>query len=94
MNIRRIVLDVDKAIERPSLLDVAKAIDTVAGVEAFDITVTEIDMETVGTIITVEGVDIDYESLIQRIESTGAMVHSLDGLVVGSRDVAGVERRR
>ncbi len=94
MNIRRIVLDVDKAIARPSLLDVAKAIDTVTGVEAFDITVTEIDLETVGTIITVEGVDIDYESLIQRIESTGAMVHSLDELVVGSRDVAGAERRR
>jgi hypothetical protein len=49
MNLRRLVLDVDKAIARPTLIDMAEAIERVAGVEGFNITVTEIDVETVGT---------------------------------------------
>lgn len=94
MNIRRIVLDVDKSSSLPSLLDVAGSIDKVAGVEAFNITVTEIDMETVGTVTTVEGDNIDYGALVKAIEATGAVVHSVDELVVGSHIVEFVRRRR
>jgi len=48
VNIRRLVLDVDKAVSRPDLVAIAEAIDGVDGVEAFNVTVTEIDIETVG----------------------------------------------
>jgi len=34
MNVRRIVLDVDKAISRPSLLEIAAAVEAVPGVRA------------------------------------------------------------
>ncbi len=72
MNIRRIVLDVDKGFTLPTLLDIARSIDKVAGVEALNITVTEIDMETVGTITTIEGNNIDYAALVKAIDATGA----------------------
>jgi hypothetical protein len=94
VNIRRLVLDVDKAINRPSLIDLAAAIERVNGVEGVNVTVTEIDIETVGSEVTVEGENIDYDALIKAIESTGAVVHSIDQLASGSRVVERVKRER
>jgi uncharacterized protein len=94
MNVRRLVLDVDKAIKRPQLVDLAEAISQVAGVEASNITVTEIDIETVGMDITVEGTDIDPLALTEAIEHTGAVVHSIDQIVTGSRIVERIPRER
>jgi hypothetical protein len=94
MNIRRLLLDVDKAFARPSVLEIAQAIDECTGVEALNITVTEIDMETVGMEITIEGESLDYDALVRAIESTGAVVHSLDQLVAGKRTVERIERVR
>jgi hypothetical protein len=94
MNIRRLVLDVDKARMRPSLLDIAQAIERSAGVEALNITVSEIDIETVGMDITVEGESLDYDEIREAIESTGAVVHSIDQLVSGKRVLERVPRVR
>jgi uncharacterized protein len=85
MNIRRLVLDVDKAVKRPSPIELAQAIDSCEGVEAFNISVEEIDIETVGMIVSVEGEHLDYDKISQAIENTGAVVHSIDQVVVGSR---------
>jgi uncharacterized protein len=52
LNIRRLFLDVDKAIARPQLTEIAAAIDTVDGVEAINIA-SEIDVETVGMEVTI-----------------------------------------
>lgn len=94
MNIRRLVLDVDKAISRPTLIEVAEAIEQVKGVEGFNITVTEIDIETVGMDITIEGGQLDYTALVKAIEGIGAVVHSIDQLVAGSRMVERIKRAR
>lgn len=94
MNIRRLVLDVDKAVARPAIPEIAEAIESVSGVEGLNITVTEIDIETVGMDITVEGTHINYESLVKTIESTGAVVHSIDELSSGDRIVDRVKRVR
>jgi hypothetical protein len=94
MNIRRLVLDVDKARERPSLLEIAQAIERCKGVEALNLTVGEIDIETVGMDITVEGEGLIYSEILKAIESTGAVVHSIDQLVVGSRVIERVPRTR
>jgi hypothetical protein len=91
VNIRRLVLDVDKAIARPSLLDLAKAIEGVTGVEGVNITVNEIDIETMGMEVTVEGENIDYPALVKAIESIGAVVHSIDQIAFGSRLVERVK---
>jgi hypothetical protein len=59
MNIRRLVLDVDKAMARPSLLEIAQAIERCTGLEALNVTVGEIDIGTVGVDITIEGEHLD-----------------------------------
>jgi hypothetical protein len=94
MNIRRLVLDMDKAIARPSLIEVAQAIESVPGVVGYNITVLEIDVETIGTEVTIEGEKLDYEALRKAIEGTGSVVHSIDQLAGGSKMVEWVPRKR
>ncbi|HOW10172.1 MAG TPA: DUF211 domain-containing protein [Bacteroidales bacterium] len=94
MNIRRLLLDVDKASTSPSLVELAAAIDNVDGVEALNISVTEIDMETMDLDITIEGNNLDYDSIVNAIEDAGAVVHSLDEIVVGSRILEHLESKR
>jgi len=94
VNVRRLQLDVDKAVHRPDLPELAEAIDGVPGVEAVNITVTDIDIETVGTEVTVEGDNIDLAALVQAIETAGAALHSIDEIVVGDRIIERVPRAR
>jgi len=94
MNIRRVVMDVDMAVKRPSLIDLAQAISQCAGVEAVNITVEEIDVEIVGMDVTIEGERLDYDTLVQAIESVGAVVHSVDQIVAGDRLIERVPRVR
>jgi len=94
MNVRRLVLDVDKAIVRPSVLEIASAIEKVAGVEGVNVTVTEIDLETVGMDITIEGESLNYDRIVESIESAGAVVHSVDQIISGARIVERVPRVR
>jgi hypothetical protein len=94
VKIRRLLLDVDKAVARPSVVELARAIGAAVGVEAVNVTVTEIDVETVGMNVTVEGDAVDYDAVVAAIEAAGAVVHSVDEVVVGSRTIETVERRR
>jgi hypothetical protein len=94
VNIRRLLLDVDKALEIPSILEIAEAIEGVGGVEGANITVTDIDVETVGMEITVEGENVDFPELEATIVKVGAALHSIDEIVVGRRVVERVPRSR
>lgn len=94
MNIRRLVLDVDKAIAQPSLLEIGEAAGSCRGVEAINVTVSEIDIETVGMNITLEGENMSYEEIRNAIETTGAVVHSIDQLAAGNRIIDEVKRAR
>ncbi|HTT84625.1 MAG TPA: DUF211 domain-containing protein [Rhizomicrobium sp.] len=94
LNVRRLVLDVDKALRAPSLLEIAASIHKCRGVQACNVTVTEVDIETVGTNITIEGTGMDYDEILRAIETTGAVVHSLDQLVTGDRIVEDIARVR
>jgi hypothetical protein len=94
MNIRRLALDVDKAIARPSVIELAEAISSCSGVEALNITVSEIDVETVGMEVTIEGENLNYQQILEAIESTGAALHSLDQIVCGERIIEHVRRAR
>ncbi|MER7967539.1 DUF211 domain-containing protein [Streptomyces sp. NPDC096080] len=84
MSVRRLVLDVDKTVNEPDLIHLALVIEAVSGVKAVNIAVTEIDIETVGTNVTVEGDDIDVDELTRAITHTGAVVHSIDEVVAGA----------
>lgn len=94
MNIRQLLLDVDKAVARPSLIEIAAAIDGCRGVEAVNITVEEIDIETVGMNVTIEGDNMDFDEITKAIESTGAVVHSLDQIAIGDRIIPRIARVR
>lgn len=94
MNIRRICLDVDKASKSPTIVELAEAISKIIGYEAANITITEIDMETVGMDIAIEGNNLNYDSVISVIESTGAVVHSVDEIIIGARIIPYAERKR
>lgn len=94
MNLRRVVLDVDKTVARPSLLEIAEAILGVEGVEALNITVKEIDIETLDLVVTIEGEAMDYPKITAAIENTGAVVHSIDQLVAGNRMVEYIKAER
>lgn len=94
MNIRRLLLDVDKALARPSLLEIGEAIEGVPHVEGFNITVTSIDTETLGMDVTIVGANLDYRAISDAIEKTGAVVHSIDELVGGERIIEPIRRKR
>lgn len=94
MNIRQLLLDVDKAVARPSLIEIAAAIDGCRGVEAVNITVEEIDIETVGMNVTIEGDNMDFDEITKAIEATGAVVHSLDQIAIGDRIIPRIARVR
>lgn len=94
LRVRRIVIDVDKALRTPTLVEIAAAIHRCRGVAASNITVTEVDQETVGTNITIAGDGLDYDEIMRSIESSGAVVHSLDQLVCGDQVLEHVPRAR
>jgi len=94
MNIRQLMLDVDKALDRPSVLEIAEAIEAQNGVEGVCVVVTEVDMETVGMEITIEGQAMNYENIVTAIEKTGAVVHSLDQVLTGERKITPIRRIR
>lgn len=71
LNVRRVLLDVDLSMRGPTLTAVAAAIQSSPGVAACSITVTEIDTETIGTDVTIEGENMDYESIVEAIEKQG-----------------------
>ncbi len=87
-------MDVDKTVDRPGMVPLALAIEAVPGVSAVNITVNEIDIETVGMVITVEGGDIDTAQLFETLDRTGVVLHSIDEVVAGDRLVEHVPRRR
>lgn len=94
MRIRRVRLDVDWAISGPGIEAVAGAIDAVDGVEAATVTITEIDIETIGTDVVVEGDGFELKALVDAVEHSGAVVHSIDQLAIGDRVVEHVPRAR
>lgn len=94
LNVRRLMLDVDKAVARPDIPSIAQAINACEGVQSVNITVGEIDIETVGMDIVIEGDHMSYDEIVQAIERTGAVVHSLDQIVCGERIVEMVSRAR
>jgi uncharacterized protein len=94
MNIRRLLLDVDKALARPSLLSIGHAIAKCKGVEAFNISLGDIDVETMGMEITIEGDGLNYEEIADAIENSGAVVHGIEQIVAGDRIIERAKRAR
>lgn len=78
MAITKLVLDVLKTIKGTSIVDLAEKLTMLPGVRSVNIKVNEIDVETLTLTVVIEGEDLDFEEVKNVIESTGAVIHSVD----------------
>jgi len=85
--LRRIVLDVLKPIKGPTIIDVAEELANLDGVEGVNITVTEIDVETITITMVIEGSAIKFEEVEKKLEELGCVIHSIDQVVAGKKYV-------
>ncbi len=82
--VKLMVLDVLKPHE-PSILELAKKIGTVRGVEAVDVTIMSVDRKVETAKITLEGHDFNYDSILKIINDYGATVKSIDRVSTGKK---------
>jgi hypothetical protein len=80
--IRRIVLDVLKPLD-PSIIELSAELSDLAGVEAVNISIYEIDRRVENAKITLEGSDLNYHEVERVIGDSGGTVHSIDEVVAG-----------
>ncbi|RQH00969.1 DUF211 domain-containing protein [Natrarchaeobius oligotrophus] len=84
--VTRLVLDVLKPHD-PGVVSFATQLGDLEDVDATTATVVEVD-ETVKTLrVTIEGDDLDLESIRAEIEDLSASIHSIDQVACGSRAV-------
>lgn len=82
--VKVIVVDVLKPYE-PSILDLGRAICANKSVTNANISVYANDEKTENVKIIIDGKDIDYNAVKKIIERHGAVIHSLDKVVLGSK---------
>ncbi len=89
MAIRRLVLDVLKPIRGTSIVDLAEKISLLKGIDGVNISVTDMDVETMGLLIIVEGTDINFDEIKKTLEEEGCAIHSIDEVISGNKIVEG-----
>jgi len=83
-DIRRIVLDVLKP-HKPSVIDLARKLTTIKGVDGVNCVLEEVDQETESVTLTLEGTGIDFDRLEAAIRDSGGVIHSIDEVAVGKK---------
>ena len=91
IGIKRIVLDVLKPLEGPSMVELSMLLSEMDGVFGVNVSLLEIDKQTENIKITMEGDDINYDHVIKELEKHGAVVHSIDEVAAGRRMIDSVE---
>lgn len=79
--IKHLVLDVLKP-HQPPLPDFATYVAELDGVTKVDVTVIEMDEKTESLKVIIDGTDIDFERLREHMAKQGAVIHSVDQVVV------------
>ncbi len=82
--IRRLVLDTLKPHE-PSIIEMADQLSELGGIAAVNISIYEIDRKVENAKITIEGENISYARVLDRINELGGTIHSIDEVVAGSK---------
>ncbi len=88
--IKRLVLDVLKP-HNPSMVELSKRLSIIEGVSGVNCTLDEVDQETESVKITIEGQDIDFDTVETAIREAGAAVHSVDSVSTGKKLVEEVK---
>ncbi len=84
--VKIIVLDVLKP-HRPSILDFGRLICEEKSIENANISVYAVDEKTESVKIVLEGQDIRFDVVAGLIEKQGAVIHSMDKVVLGKKKV-------
>ncbi len=85
-SIKRIILDVLKP-HTPSIIEVAERLSNIDGITGVNISLEEVDAETDSIKITIEGSNINYDKVKEKISECGAAIHSIDGVSAGIKIV-------
>ena len=85
--VRRVVLDVLK-LRDPPLPELALRLSSIPNVEGVNVSLVEIDQDTESVKIAIEGEDIDIDQLRELRKDCGAVIHSVDQVVVGKKIVS------
>jgi hypothetical protein len=89
VSIRRIVLDVLKPIKGTTIIDLAGKLTELEGIDGVNISVTDMDVETMGLMVVIEGSNINFEEVKKVLEEDGCAIHSIDEVAAGNRLVEG-----
>ncbi len=79
--IKNLVLDVLKP-HSPPLPEFASFLTELDGIERVDITLVEMDEKTESLKVELSGISINYEALKEHVGKQGAVIHSVDHVVV------------
>ena len=79
--IKHLVLDVLKP-HSPPLPEFATFLTELNGIEKVDITLVEMDEKTESLKVVLSGTAIEYDALKQHVGKQGAVIHSVDQVIV------------
>ena len=79
--IKHLVLDVLKPHE-PNLPEFASILAELKGVTKVDVNLIEMDDKTESLKVVLEGTEINFDELKQHIDGIGAVIHSVDQVIV------------
>ncbi|WP_372909911.1 DUF211 domain-containing protein [Salinigranum sp.] len=82
-SIRRLVLDVLKPVEVPTV-SFAQELSDLDGADAAVVRLVETDREVQNVVLVVEGENVDFERVEESIESLGGTLHSVDEVACGA----------
>ena len=93
VSIKRLVIDSLKPRET-TVVELSRALADSKGVDEVDIIVTEVDARTETTKLTIKGMDIDYEKILNVMKEHGATVRSVDEISVAkSKILQAIEKK-
>ncbi|MEM2896901.1 MAG: DUF211 domain-containing protein [Candidatus Bathyarchaeia archaeon] len=82
--IKRMVLDVLKPHE-PPIHELASRLASLNGIDNVVLTLLEIDQSTESIKVSLEGDNINIEAVKKNVEEAGAVVHSIDEVIVSKK---------
>ncbi|MFB6170245.1 MAG: DUF211 domain-containing protein [Haloarculaceae archaeon] len=86
-SVRRLVVDVLKPHD-PPLVEFTQQVSDVDCVEGVTSSLIELDQEVQNVKLTVEGEDLAFDAVEDRIDHLGAAIHSVDQVACGAYVVA------
>ncbi len=87
VSIRRLLMDALKPRET-SIIELAKAMGAVGGVEEVDIVVSEVDHRTETIKLTIKGPQIEYDAVSKVMEKYGVSIRGVDEISVSKTENA------